>query len=474
MLYFVLATVISAVVFPTPLSTTVGWHPLNFEKEHLSLNTAERIEFSDSNYVLWKSGDRTYSMRPDVCPHQGSKLSGAIIKEGSIICPYHGLEIGPNSEAPPPCKETVGVCEVSQGIIWWSHDKKSDKKLIPYCEKLDENPDSPLCRFTTDISASFSDCFKNSMDFHHAAFVHKNTFGNYAGEPSLIEERWNVKGELEGNFLYGSNEVYATYTGGTTENSHVYCEPSTTYNIVLGKDGKYMIIHVAMRALRKYKTRWFLTSSSNFVPGGPIGRAILERMTKKVAIEEDGVQLSKMATDEEKIEHSFKFALPLDTIYGAWNKKYESAEELESSIETSKNVELVAEKLKVYNDTINTDYFPLIRNTQWNVVYSPHLFPGCEIIEQFYGNSANSRTKLKNGTVIIINGSVEQNNNNSLSIKDLTGEIHITENERNTIPKLPFTEHSFEIHYLSKNILLRKGTISQKWEIMKRSNFSFI
>jgi len=463
-------TVLS-IVFPTPTSKTPGWHPLAFEHEHISHGLSQRIEFVDSNYVLWKSGDK-YHMRPDICPHQGAKLSNIpVTPDGCITCSYHGLKIGPNSESFKACRETFGRCKVSQGIIWWTPVKGTGSDKIPFCDKLEEEEKTTsITRFSTDIEGSFSDCFKNSMDFHHAAFVHQDTFGNYAGEPDLIYERWNTKGDLEGNFLYGSNDIYAKYTGGETGNSHVYCEPSTTYNIVTGKDGKFMIIYAAMRAITPTKTRWFLISCSNFVPSGYVGRIILERMTKKVANEEDGKQLRNMATDEEKIEHSFKFTLPLDSIYGAWNKKYESAEELEHKLLEATDTQsrsIIAQKLSAYNHSV--DMIHHIRYTRWEMIEASHLRPGSTITEMFSYNTARETTTLKNGTAIEVRGDVSRITNTTTLIDNLVATIKFTpDSPKVPIPRLPFTKHDFDIYYVSNNIMLRMGVPTETWEMLKK------
>jgi len=75
-----------------------------------------------------------------------------------------------------------------------------------------------------------------------------------------------------------------------------------------------------MRALSSTETKWFLCASSNFVPNNLLGHFVLDLMVKRVAIYEDGHQLSKMASQSEKDIHAYKFKLPLDSIYDEWLK----------------------------------------------------------------------------------------------------------------------------------------------------------
>lgn len=453
----------SSLIFPTPTSKTSGWHPISFLKNYN--NKPKQIEFIDTNYVLWK-GDNQFHMRPNVCPHQGALLSEGKITENCIECPYHGLKVGPYDTSHSECRENYGKCIVKQDIIWWSNNANEDLSTIPVCDEI--NSDCPKCQMEITIQNGFSDCFKNSMDFHHAAFVHKNTFGNYAGEPESIEEFWNKHGQLEGKFNYGSNDNYGQVTGGTTYNEHIYCQPSTTYNIVRGKDDKFMIIHAAMRAISEKETKWLLTASSNFVPNGPIGYAILERMVRKVALEEDGEQLRKMASDEEKMKHSFKFKLPLDSIYYDWNKKYESAEFLEkelfNSIESNKDINILCEKLSSYNNTIQSN--SSLVNTKWILLHSKYKTKHTLTREWIFKNNARESTLLKNGTIVNVFGKMEYMNK-KVKVYDLKAFIQNKPNYKmNKIDKLPFDHHSFEIKYISDTLFIRKGLQSNTWEVL--------
>lgn len=467
-MYLFFLNLVEAIVFPTPTTQTRGWHPVGFVHEHF-IGTPAVVNFVDQQMVLWK-GSKGYHLRPDVCPHRGARLSLGTLENDCITCTYHGLVVGPYDNAHPECQEDYGICKEHQGIIWWANDPKEPTDTIPHCDELDEAASDANCRLSTVIDASFSDCFANGMDFHHAAFVHKNTFGNYAGEPDLVEERWNTKGQLEGNFMYGSNDVYTQYTGGETDNSHVFCYPSTTYNIVNGK-GKYMIIHVAMRALTEYKTVWYLTATSNFVPSGPIGDAILNRMVRKVAIDEDARQLANMASDPEKLRHSFKFQLPLDNIYSAWNKNYDKADELENCVfqvskkgyvDGSDTLEILAQKLKAFNNTLHLNN--AVPYTNWELIWAPHKFPGTRNLEMFQNGRAREFTQLKNGTLIEVRADVSYSGLNMVTMTNLDGREYY----HKTPLKVPFTKHAFETYYISRNLFVRKGLETGSWEILER------
>ena len=224
-----------------------------------------------------------------------------------------------------------------------------------------------------------------------------------------------------------------------------------------------------MRSVSKYKTKWYLTAASNFVPDGVIGQLILDRMVKKVAIQEDGKQLGTMATDEEKLKHAFKFALPLDTIYAGWNKKYENAEDLEIMLEKETDTDrmgIIAEKLRAYNHTM--DLFPYIKNTEWQMFNCPHLFKGSTIVEIFRNNIACEISQLRNGTTYRVTGRMTQQSNTTITMDNLKAKLQQTPFSPQTPAFNPFTKHEFDLLYVSDKFLLRKGIISGKWEMMVR------
>ena len=235
-----------------------------------------------------------------------------------------------------------------------------------------------------------------------------------------------------------------------------------------------MVIHVAMRPLSEHQTKWYITASSNFVPRGPIGEAILFNMVKKVALDEDGKQLANMASDEEKLKHSFKFTLPLDTIYAGWNKKYESANDLEKELMTiavsGRNLDKLSTlgfKLKAYNTSKNLNNE--IKNTTWELLWAKHKFPGTKIIEIFKSNKAREVTQMKNGTIIQVAGDIKKYNKNKILMKNLNGKIYL--DDPNGLEfKLPFMNHTFETYYVSNKIFLRKGLQTNNWEIYKKIN----
>ncbi len=191
-------------------------------------------------------------------------------------------------------------------------------------------------------------------------------------------------------------------------------------------------------------------------------------MVRKVAVEEDGKQLRKMASDEEKLKHSFKFKLPLDSIYYDWNKNYESPafleKELFNSIESNKDINILCEKLSSYNNTIQSN--SSLVNTKWILLHSKYKTKHTLTREWIFKNNARESTLLKNGTIVNVFGKMEYMNK-KVKVYDLKAFIQNKPNYKmNKIDKLPFDHHSFEIKYISDTLFIRKGLQSNTWEVL--------
>lgn len=314
--------------FTTPTTNTPGWHPLGFKRSFES--GPKRIEFHQENgslnaLVVWKSSNGSYFSRPDVCAHLGAKLSeGKILENGCLQCPYHGVTFGTNAQH-EVAKKCYGIVHEENGLLWWNKDP--NEKYFQFCNEINNfNSDSVVTRWEMEVQASFSDCFRNSMDLHHAAYLHESTFGNKVKDPEGIKMIWIDERTMRADFIYYSNDNYVGLTGEKTTNYHIFQSPSTTWNKVLNENGdKNVFVHVAMRATGPKTTKWYLTASTNYVPNvipNELSEYVMKRITKQVAFVEDKHQLEKMESEDIKDKHAYKITLPLDDIYNFWHEGY--------------------------------------------------------------------------------------------------------------------------------------------------------
>ena len=52
-----------------------------------------RYSIAGRDLVVWRSGG-AIQIAPDACPHMGASLSEGCVRDGRLVCPWHGLELG--------------------------------------------------------------------------------------------------------------------------------------------------------------------------------------------------------------------------------------------------------------------------------------------------------------------------------------------------------------------------------------------
>lgn len=64
------------------------WHPIAFCHEIGEHPAPARL--LDVDLVIWRSADGIHVAR-DLCPHRGTRLSAGSVRDGTLVCPMHGL-----------------------------------------------------------------------------------------------------------------------------------------------------------------------------------------------------------------------------------------------------------------------------------------------------------------------------------------------------------------------------------------------
>jgi hypothetical protein len=73
-----------------------GWYVLDASD---SFGAApRRMHVHGLSLVVWRSGTQLMAAR-DVCPHMGAALSRGRVCDGKLVCPWHGLALGPEPTA---------------------------------------------------------------------------------------------------------------------------------------------------------------------------------------------------------------------------------------------------------------------------------------------------------------------------------------------------------------------------------------
>ena len=122
----------------------------------------------------------------DFCPHRGAPLSLGFVKDGNLVCGYHGLEMGCEGKtiAMPgqrvrgfPAIRSFPVV-VRYGFVWvWpGQADKASEDLIPKFEFFD-NPAWAYGGGLYHIACDYRLMVDNLMDLTHETYVHASTIG---------------------------------------------------------------------------------------------------------------------------------------------------------------------------------------------------------------------------------------------------------------------------------------------------------
>jgi isorenieratene synthase len=129
-----------------------------------------RYRIASEDYVVWRSGERIL-VAPDGCPHMGARLSDGFVKDGCVVCPWHGLALGEKQLGRWKPLETF-----NDGVLLWARP--------PSDEPATEEPIVPTrpSRFFDAVMRLEARCdprdvVANRLDPWHGAYFHPHSFG---------------------------------------------------------------------------------------------------------------------------------------------------------------------------------------------------------------------------------------------------------------------------------------------------------
>ena len=136
--------------------------------------------------IVFYRSDSGVAALEDFCPHRGAPLSLGFVKEGKLICGYHGLEMGCDGKtvAMPgqrvrgfPAIRSYPVAE-RYGFVWvWPGDAAlADEAKIPHFDWYD-NPEWAYGGGLYHVKCDYRLMIDNLMDLTHETYVHANSIG---------------------------------------------------------------------------------------------------------------------------------------------------------------------------------------------------------------------------------------------------------------------------------------------------------
>ena len=136
--------------------------------------------------VLFKNDEGIHAFK-DLCIHRGSALSLGKVKNGCLVCPYHGWEYSATGECVkiPQLPEGAAItkkakaitygCKVAYGFVWVNLNN-NEPSLFDYPEFHDEQYRNVIWGPQA-VKANPPRIIENFLDVSHLAFVHEGYLG---------------------------------------------------------------------------------------------------------------------------------------------------------------------------------------------------------------------------------------------------------------------------------------------------------
>jgi phenylpropionate dioxygenase-like ring-hydroxylating dioxygenase large terminal subunit len=173
--------------------------------------------------ALWRDAGGRVVAVPDRCPHRNAPLSAGQLRDGCVVCPYHGWTFdgsgacvavpsaGPGAAIPPRARLQPHHCVERYGLVWvCPGEPETGIPDMPW------EDDPTFRRFNNPVerwATSATRMVDNFLDYSHFPYVHLGTFGGAAeGEIPTLE-----LGPLpDGWYGYEYDVVAANDSGGAS------------------------------------------------------------------------------------------------------------------------------------------------------------------------------------------------------------------------------------------------------------------
>jgi vanillate O-demethylase monooxygenase subunit len=136
--------------------------------------------------VLFRGENGEVAALEDFCPHRGAPLSLGFVREGNLVCGYHGLGVGTDGRCAKMVGQRVGGFPAVKrypaveryGFIWvWPGDAdKADPAEIPHLEWA-VSDEWAYGGGLYHINCDYRLMIDNLMDLTHETYVHASSIG---------------------------------------------------------------------------------------------------------------------------------------------------------------------------------------------------------------------------------------------------------------------------------------------------------
>jgi vanillate O-demethylase monooxygenase subunit len=136
--------------------------------------------------VIYRGAEGKVAALEDFCPHRGAQLSLGFLRDGQLVCGYHGLTMGPHGKcAAMPGQRVGGIPAIRTyqtieryGFIWvWPGDQdQADPARLHHLEWAD-SPEWAYGGGLYHVNCDYRLMIDNLMDLTHETYVHATSIG---------------------------------------------------------------------------------------------------------------------------------------------------------------------------------------------------------------------------------------------------------------------------------------------------------
>ncbi len=161
------------------------WYPVAFVRE-LDEFPAKRTRLLGEDWAVFKTGDGSYGIVDERCPHRGASMVYGIVEDDGLRCGYHGwkfdtdgncVEILAEPDSSPKFRESCGVragrAQALGGLVWAYIGADPAPELPRY--------EAYVMEGVRDVGHTVIPCnwlqiMENSVDPYHVEALHGNYF----------------------------------------------------------------------------------------------------------------------------------------------------------------------------------------------------------------------------------------------------------------------------------------------------------
>ncbi len=162
--------------------------------------------------AFFRGADGKVAAVEDFCPHRGAPLSLGSVRDGNLVCGYHGLVMGGAGKAVSmPCQRVQGFPKIRSfpvveryGFVWvWPGDPaQADPAKIHHLPWA-ESPDWAYGGGLYHIACDYRLMIDNLMDLTHETYVHSSSIGQQEIEDAPPVTKVDGDMVITSRFMHG-------------------------------------------------------------------------------------------------------------------------------------------------------------------------------------------------------------------------------------------------------------------------------